>query len=513
MLTPAPASFERQYAWVEEPSSAYRRRDPTETLLYRVVRDHFLEFVRSREAEGRYLPEYVNREFVSFIECGVLANGFMRLTCGSCRHEKLVAFSCKRRGFCASCGTRRMSEQATFLSDWVFPSQAPVRQWVVSFPIQLRYWMARDSELLSKVLGVVLRCIAGLQRRRAEAQGFNRGESGAVTLVQRFGGSVNLNVHFHTLMMEGVYREDENRRAVFHELPPPSNEEVLEVLEQIQKRVVRLLVRRGYLADKSVESNEQEYLGIIEGDPTLTELCQGASVHNRIALGGNAGHRVRRLGSFGTQGELAFMEGTRCASLGGFSLHANTSVGAGEKDRLEKLCRYVARPPIATLRLSQAGNGDIIYRFKKEWSDGSQAVIFTPQEFMEKLVALIPQPRKHLTRFHGVLGPHHRLRSQIVPPPPPEESKDAMTGIKTPAEEPSVRKRDPRRLSWSELLKRVFRVDLSTCPDCGGGLGFIAAVMERTVVEKILDHLNLPTARPTFQQPRAPPQEAFRDGF
>ena len=124
---------------------------------------------------------------------------------------------------------------------------------------------------------------------------------------------------------------------------------------------------------------------------------------------------MRKLGSFGIGGEPILGEGTRCASLGGFSLHANTAVEADEKDRLEKLCRYVARPPIAEMRLQESREGGIIYRFKKEWSDGTQAVLFTPQEFIEKLVALIPPPRIHLTRFHGVLGPNHRLGARWCP--------------------------------------------------------------------------------------------------
>ena len=74
---------------------------------------------------------------------------------------------------------------------------------------------------------------------------------------------------------------------------------------------------------------------------------------------------MRKLGSFGLGGEPILQEGTRCASLGGFSLHANTAVEADEKDRLEKLCRYVARPPIAEMRLSESREGGIIYRFKK----------------------------------------------------------------------------------------------------------------------------------------------------
>jgi hypothetical protein len=482
---------------------SYRPRDPTQSLLYRTIQEHWRTFTREREAEGRYLPAHVRREFESFLGCGVLANGFMRLKCESCRHEKLVAFSCKRRGFCSSCGARRMSEQAAFLTDWVLPN-AGVRQWVVSFPIQLRYWMARDSRLLTTVLGVVIRTIAGFQRKRAKGDGFDSGESGSVTLVQRFGGSANLNIHFHTLMIEGVYREDGDA-AVFHPLRAPSNEQVKQVLSQIQKRVVRALMRHGYAVARSPESNEPEYED--ESELGLTDLCQGASVQNRIALGERAGQRVRKLGSFGLGNEPILQEGARCASLGGFSLHANTSVEADEKDRLEKLCRYVARPPIAEMRLSESREGGIIYRFKKEWSDGTQAVLFTPHEFIEKLVALIPPPRIHLTRFHGVLGPNHRLRRQVVPAQP------EATPTAAPGEDAAKTARDPRRLSWSELLKRVFQVDLTTCPDCGGTLKFIAAIMDPAVVEQILTHLGLSGVRPVFHAPRAPPQEALWDDF
>jgi len=484
-------------------SHSYRPRDPTQSLLYRTIQGHWRTFTREREAEGRYLPAHVRREFEFFLGCGVLSNGFMRLKCDSCRHEKLVAFSCKRRGFCSSCGARRMSEQAAFLTDWVLPN-AGVRQWVVSFPIQLRYWMARDSRLLTTVLGVVIRTIAGFQRKRAKRDGFKAGESGSVTLVQRFGGSANLNIHFHTLMIEGVYRED-GGAAGFHPLRAPSNEEVKRVLSEIQKRVVRAIQKRGYAAGRNSESNEPEYVD--EGELGLTDICQGASVQNRIALGERAGQRVRKLGSFGLGGEPILQEGTRCASLGGFSLHANTAVEADEKDRLEKLCRYVARPPIAEMRLSESKDGAIIYRFKKEWSDGTQAVLFTPQEFIEKLVALIPPPRIHLTRFHGVLGPNHRLRRQVVPAQP------EATPTAVPGEDAVKPARDPRRLSWSELLKRVFQVDLTTCPDCGGTLQFIAAIMDPAVVEQILTHLGLPVVRPVFHAPRAPPQEVFWDDF
>ena len=79
------------------------------------------------------LPEFVKKEFDGFLKCGVLAHGFLRVQCISCKHEKLVAFSCKKRGFCPSCGARRMAETAAHLTDKVFPKK-PMRQWVLTFP-------------------------------------------------------------------------------------------------------------------------------------------------------------------------------------------------------------------------------------------------------------------------------------------------------------------------------------------------------------------------------------------
>ena len=143
----------------------YQRRDPSQTLIHRVVREDFQTFVAEIEAQGRYLSSHVVREFEAFLSCGILANGFMRLKCVGCKHEKLVAFSCKRRGFCSSCGARRMNEQAAFLTDWVIPN-APIRQWVVSFPIPLRFWMAKNSKLLSQILNIVMRVLSREQAKR-----------------------------------------------------------------------------------------------------------------------------------------------------------------------------------------------------------------------------------------------------------------------------------------------------------------------------------------------------------
>ena len=202
----------------------YERRRPEETTLYQLVQEHAETFFAFVEAEtGASLPQFVKDEFDAFLECGILAHGFLRLRCGECGHEKLVAFSCKRRGFCPSCGARRMAETAAHLVDHVIP-RVPVRQWVVSFPIPLRILFAAHPQLLTPVLQIIHRVITRFLIKQA---GFKHGEAdtGAVTLIQRFGSAANLNIHLHGLVLDGVYRSSEGA-PVFHEARTPTQDEL-----------------------------------------------------------------------------------------------------------------------------------------------------------------------------------------------------------------------------------------------------------------------------------------------
>ena len=270
----------------------YERRRPEGTLLHRLVREHLetsLAQVQARTGTG--LPEFVRDEFEAFLECGILAHGFLRVRCVDCANEKLVAFACKRRGFCPSCGARRMAQSAAVLVDEVIP-RVPVRQWVLSFPIGLRILFAARPELLTPVLRLIHRVIAGFLLKQA---GLKRATSdtGAVTLIQRFGSAANLNIHLHCLVLDGVYQ----RKA------------------------------------------------------------------------------------------------------------------------LERLCRYITRPAIANERLKEDAAGNVVLQLKGPWRDGTTHLRMSPLEFMQRLAALVPRPRLHLTRFHGVLAPNAGLRAAVVPGP------------------------------------------------------------------------------------------------
>ena len=133
-----------------------------------------------------------------------------------------------------------MAEQAAHLVDHVLP-RVPLRQWVLTLPHRLRYLLAYNHALCRAVLGVAVRAVLGFYRRRAARTGVRDGRSGAVTVIQRFGGGLQLNVHFHTLLLDGVFAEGEDGSLEFHAAEPPSDEEVARPLATIYRRVQRLL--------------------------------------------------------------------------------------------------------------------------------------------------------------------------------------------------------------------------------------------------------------------------------
>ena len=122
----------------------------------------------------------------------ILTHGFLRTQCESCRCETLVTFSCKRCGFCPSSGAKRMVESATRLVERVFPRQ-PIRQWVISFPFQLRFLSAQDPKIMGEVLKVINRAPSTQLLKKAGFTKKSGSKAGAMTFIQRFGGSLNLN--------------------------------------------------------------------------------------------------------------------------------------------------------------------------------------------------------------------------------------------------------------------------------------------------------------------------------
>ena len=181
----------------QNPAGVYVRHRPETTLLYQIVREYWPEFQAELANHGKTLPTYVRNEFDEYLKCGRLEHGFLRVRCESCHDEKLVAFSCKRRGFCPSCGARRMADSAALLVDDILP-HLPMRQWVLSLPFPLRFLFASNPKVMTRALAIVYRTIATHLTRKA---GFTKptAQTGAVTLIQRFGSALNLNIPQGTL--------------------------------------------------------------------------------------------------------------------------------------------------------------------------------------------------------------------------------------------------------------------------------------------------------------------------
>ena len=216
----------------------YECHRPEQTTLYRLVQQHAATFFAQTEvAAGADLPQFVKDELDAFPECGILAHGFLCRRCGDCGHDKLVAFSCKRRGFCPSCEARRMAQTAAHLVDHVIPP-LPLRQWVLSLPIPLRLLLAAQPKLVTPVLQavhwVITRHLLGQAGLKADEV-----DSGAVTLIQRFGSAADLNIHLHCLVLDGVYRPDADGAPVFTEVPAPTDAALQAVLHKIITRLMQ----------------------------------------------------------------------------------------------------------------------------------------------------------------------------------------------------------------------------------------------------------------------------------
>jgi ribosomal protein S27E len=300
--------------------SGYAQHRPESTLLYQLVAQHYPEFRELRAREGRSLPDYVQQEFDAYLKCGRLEEGFLRIRCEGCYAEKLVAFSCKKRGFCPSCGGRRMAETAALLADEVLPERS-LRQWVLSLPFALRFLLATDPDSLTRVLRTVYRAISGFQLRQAGLT-CTTGFPGAVTLIQRFGSALNLNIHFHMIFLAGVYVPLEGAAPVFRHVPAPTGAELQELVQQIATRIGKVLEQRG-LVERDLENAWLANQG--EGGP-LDDLI-GHSITYRIAVGPRAGQKLFTLQTVPPREEPEQQGDPRgAANAGGFSLHAGLDI-------------------------------------------------------------------------------------------------------------------------------------------------------------------------------------------
>jgi hypothetical protein len=366
-------------------SKRYQRHEPEATPLYKIVAEHLETFLaEARETHERALPQYVERELREYLKCGILAHGFLRARCRSCGKDLLVALSCKKRGVCPSCNARRMCGTAARLTDHVVP-EVPLRQWVLSVPFELRLLLARDPGALTAVGRIFVQEIFRWQRDRAGLSGLRPTASGAVCFPQRFGGSMNLNVHFHVVVPDGVFITVKSAaRADFWRLPTPDRMDLETLTVNVEMRVVAWLRRHGFLNDDSSEPPAGP------AGPAALDACLLGS----LGLG-----ELSALPSKGAplgDGHDALPTPTRSqrrrGHSRGFDVHAGVVVSASDRDRRERLLRYCARPALSLERVSVLDDGRIAYAIRKPWGNETHRVM-SPLQFLARLAALIPRIR------------------------------------------------------------------------------------------------------------------------
>ena len=473
----------------------YSPRHPARTLLYQTVAEHYetwLELASAGQFDGQgdhHTPKpFVCKAFAKYLECGIFAHGFARARCDDCGHDYFVAFSCKGRGVCPSCNTRRMVETAAHLIDHVFP-RLPVRQWVLSVPKRLRYFMQRDGAALNMVLRIFLRVIA--QNLQAHCPGAANADKanlhiGAVAFIHRFGSSLNEHVHFHVCVVDGVFESVEGEGSaqaqvqaplpgvVFHPATGIDAATVAPVQTTLQKRILRAFVARG-----------------------LLERCDAKDM-------------------------LAYQHS-------GFSVDAGVCIEAHDRAALERLLRYCARPPFAMERLRKEGS-ELVYRCAKQRSEpasdkrGAKAdeLTLTPLELIDRIAALVPPPRTHRHRYFGVLAPNSPLRAAVtalVQPaaPQPATVETAQPGAGVPGvalpgkavapipPEPAAPPKRPAHYLWAVLIARIYEVFPLLCPNCGGQMRLIAFITHSADIRQILDHIGVESEPPHITPARGPP--------
>ena len=182
----------------------------------------------------------------------------------------------------------------------------------------------------------------------------------------------------------------------------------------------------------------------------------------------------------------------------GFDLHAGVRVPAGHRDRLERVCRYALRPPVAGDRLQINAAGEVVVQLRRPWANGTTHLAFPPTAFLGRLAVLVPRPHVNLLLYHGVLAPRAAWRAEVVPQSEP--SVDAETSDARATNAPP----SGRGWRWADLMRRVFDVDVLVCA-CGGRLRLTAVIKASDATVRILRHLRLPEAVPAPRPSRAPP--------
>lgn len=460
-------------------------------MLYQTIARVWPGLSMEYSAGDAPIAEHIETEFQRYLRCGILPYGFVRLRCKGCQASRILGFSCKRRGFCASCGARRMEQTADRLEREVWPV-AGARQFVLTFPHQVRRWLATSPELLADVILAVTDEIKEFYEdgtlTSGERESASMPTTGSITFVQRFASSLALNTHLHMIFLDGVFAQTATGKR-FYAFDRFDTECVIAILHGIYHRLDKLFRDRGFVKEdgEGVEESAHE-------DTPLPFKPRSPKAYRRIGL------RSPHLFFQQSDPEMMSVQGWCNTRWKWFSLHAGVAIKGDDRHGLKRLFRYTSRSSVSTSRLSYADlenptDSDVVLALKRPWSDGTTALTFKQVDFVERLMALVPPPWFNLTRYQGILAPGHTWRPFVVPGPQVKRPSRDPNDPPPSGQPSSGRAVAERYIPWAELMRMTMGVDPELCV-CGARMMVEDVVTDVETIGEVLVSMGLSATPP-----------------
>jgi hypothetical protein len=370
-----------------------------------------------------------------YLDCGRFEAGFGRARCPACHAEFLVATSCKERGICPSCGAKRAAVFAAFLRDEVL-EPVPHAMWTFSLPKMIRAYFMNHRELLGKLCRAAYETVHEMMAAAATASGVEGFRTGMVLVVQTSGDLLNAHPHLHGLAPRGGW------------------------------------------------DGHGAWVSVPYVDPGVAERLFRAKVLAFLKAEGLLSEERERL-------LLSWEHAT------GFSVDSSVKVEPEDGPGLERLARYLLRPPVSLERMQwEPGSDEVAYRRKTRDGQPGAVELLDPLDFLARVIAHVPQPRLHMVRYVGhysnvARGRRLKGRDAKLDTTPPRDEADGLTSAE----------RRARRRAWAQLLRKVYEVSALTCPNCGTEMKIISVILDPAVIKTILDHLR----KKKEPAPRPPP--------
>ncbi|MCC7171927.1 MAG: transposase [Planctomycetes bacterium] len=296
----------------------------------------------------------------------------------------------------------------------------------------------------------------------------------------------------------------------FRELDTPTHADIAEVAARTATRIEKILKAHGRSLDPELGDDAPPEL--CQDEPGLA-ACYAAAAQGVGVSGDRAGKPpLRLLLSPEPPARPRAADATEepIAEVCGINIHAAQVVDGRDRRRVERLCKYITRPPVAQERLERRPDGKLELSFKKAWRDGTRALVFEPHDLIARLVAAVPPPHAHQLRYFGVLSSHSSRRALVVPKSPvdatankpPPARGDQLELLGESDDSPTPRKR------WAWLLAHVFAADVETCPRCSGPMRWAEVATSRAAITRLLAEHDLgPRAPPTARAPDRVPEQ------